>query len=101
MLRIFIIMRIKDLPKIERPREKLQKYGPGKLTNSELFAILLRTGGKGVNVAELSNKILKKFSGNGLATASFADLKNTFGLGAAKASEIIATFELLTIDNSS
>ena len=32
--------KIKDLPKIERPREKLKKYGPEKLSNSELLAIL-------------------------------------------------------------
>lgn len=87
-------MRIKDLPKIERPREKLEKYGPERLTNSELLAILLGTGTKGVNVVELSNKILKKFSGDGLPKASVKDLKNTFGLGSAKACEISACFEL-------
>lgn len=87
-------MKIKDLPKIERPREKLEKYGPEKLSNSELLAILLRTGAKGVNVVELSNKILKNFSGAGLAKARVAELKKTFGLGAAKACEISACFEL-------
>jgi len=87
-------MKIKDLPKIERPREKLEKYGPEKLSNSELLAILLRTGGKGINVVELARKILGKFSGSGLTKASFKDLKNTFGLGAAKACEIVACFEL-------
>lgn len=87
-------MKIKDLPKIERPREKLEKYGPEKLSNSELLAILLRTGAKGVNVVELSNKIFKQFSGAGLAKASVGELKKTFGLGAAKACEIAACFEL-------
>lgn len=87
-------MRIKDLPRIERPREKLEKYGPEKLSNSELLAILLRTGGKGINVVEMARKILGKFSGSGLTKASFKDLKNTFGLGAAKACEIVACFEL-------
>lgn len=87
-------MKIKDLPKIERPREKLEKYGPEKLSDPELLAILLRTGGKGINVVELSKKILRKFSGNSLAEASVKDLKNTFGLGAAKACEIAACFEL-------
>ena len=87
-------MKIKDIPKIERPREKLEKYGPEKLSNSELLAILLRTGGKGINVVELSNKILKKFSKEGLNKATFKELKNTFGLGAAKACEIVACFEL-------
>ena len=87
-------MKIKDLPKIERPREKLEKYGPERLSNSELLAILLRTGSEGVNVVQLSNKVLKKFSGDGLLKASLTELKNTFGLGAAKACEIVACFEL-------
>ncbi len=87
-------MKIKDLPKIDRPREKLEKYGPEKLSDSELLAILLRTGSKGINVVELARKILGKFSGSGLAKANFKDLKNTFGLGAAKACEVVACFEL-------
>jgi len=87
-------MKIKDLPKIDRPREKLEKYGPERLSNSELLAILLGTGSKGVNVVELSNKILKKFSVDGLSKADVKALKNTFGLGSAKACEIVACFEL-------
>ena len=39
-------MKVKDKPKIERPREKLEKYGPEKLEDAELLAILLRTGTK-------------------------------------------------------
>ena len=87
-------MKIKDLPKVDRPREKLEKYGPERVSDSELLAILLRTGSEGVNVVELASKILKKFSGVGLAKASVRELKNTFGLGAAKACEIVASFEL-------
>lgn len=86
--------KIKDLPKIERPREKLEKYGPEKLSNSELLAILLRTGNKGINVVELASKILRKFSGDGINKANVKELKNTFGLGSAKACEIVACFEL-------
>ena len=88
------MVKIKDLPKIERPREKLEKYGPERLSNSELLAILLRTGSKGVNVVELSNKILKKFGSDGLSKATVKELKNTFGLGSAKTCEIMACFEL-------
>ena len=62
-------MKIHDMPKVDRPREKLEKYGPGKLSSSELLVILLRTGSKGVNVVELSNSILKKF-GNGVCLGS-------------------------------
>lgn len=87
-------MKIKDLPKIDRPREKLEKYGAERLSNSELLAILLRTGSEGINVVELASKILRKFSGTGLAKASVRELKNTFGLGSAKACEIVACFEL-------
>ncbi|OGZ28906.1 MAG: hypothetical protein A2562_03965 [Candidatus Nealsonbacteria bacterium RIFOXYD1_FULL_39_11] len=87
-------MKIKDLPKVDRPREKLEKYGPERLSDSELLAILLRTGSEGINVVELSSKILRKFSGTGLAKASAKELKNTFGLGSAKACEIVACFEL-------
>ena len=51
-------MKIKDLPKVDRPREKLIAKGAENLKDSELLAILLRTGSKGINVVELSNNIL-------------------------------------------
>ncbi len=87
-------MKLKDLPRVDRPREKLEKYGPERLSDSELLAILLGTGVKGLNVVELSNRLLKKFGAAGLAKASVAELKETFGLGSAKACEIAASFEL-------
>jgi len=85
---------IKDLPKVERPREKLIKYGPEKLSNSELLAILLRSGKKGENVVELANKILKRFRSDKLSYLTFDELKDYPGLGPAKACEIVACFEL-------
>jgi DNA repair protein RadC len=87
-------MKIKDLPKVERPREKLIRYGPEKLSNSELLAIILGSGTKERNVIQLANKILKKFSADELPNLTFNDLKNYPGLGPAKACEIIACFEL-------
>lgn len=86
--------KIKDIPKIERPREKLEKYGPEKLSNAELLAILLRTGVKGLNVIELSKKILKEFPKEKIVNITVRDLKSVFGLGSAKASEIVAFIEL-------
>ena len=85
---------IKELPKVERPREKLIQYGPEKLSNSELLAIVLRSGTKDENVVELANKILKRFNSNELPNLSFDDLKDYPGLGPAKACEIVACFEL-------
>lgn len=85
---------IKELPKVERPREKLMHYGPEKLSNSELLAIILRSGTKGNNVIELAKRILKKFSANQLPYLTFDDLKSVYGLGPAKSCEIISCFEL-------
>ena len=73
-------MKIKDLPKIDRPREKLEKYGPERLSDSELLAILLRTGSAGVNVVELANKILKKFSGVALRLQFIKRTRHPYGV---------------------
>jgi DNA repair protein RadC len=89
-----ISRKIKDLPKVERPREKLIKYGSGHLSNSELLAIILRSGKKGENVVELANKILKKYKAENLPNLAYEELKVFSGLGPAKACEIIACFEL-------
>ncbi len=86
--------KLKEMPAIDRPREKLEKYGPGKLSNAELLAILLRTGTKDLNVLKLSQKILQKFTGEKLLHATIEELKNIHGLGTAKACEIIACLEL-------
>lgn len=86
--------KIKDLPSIERPREKLQKYGAGKLSNSELLAILLRTGTKGKNAVEIAKQLLQKFGSAKIADASVQELAAGVGLGRVKAGEIVACFEL-------
>ncbi len=87
-------MPIKNIHKIEQPREKLEKYGANKLLDSELLAIVLRTGPRGTNVLELAKKLLKQYPGAKLAQASFEELNFVHGLGPAKASEIVACFEL-------
>jgi DNA repair protein RadC len=86
--------KIKDISKVDRPREKLEKYGPEKLTSPELLAILLRTGTKDCNVLELSKKILKKFPDEKLLSATVEELSEIHGLGKVKAGEIIACLEL-------
>lgn len=86
--------KIRDLPRIERPREKLMHYGPEKLSNAELLAILLRSGRKGENVLELAQRVIKSFGEKLLPLLTYNDLKNYHGIGPAKACEIIACFEL-------
>jgi DNA repair protein RadC len=86
--------RIKDISKFDRPRERLEKYGPGKLSDAELLAILLRTGTKDLNVLKLAQKILQKFEKEKFVDVSINDLKSIHGLGPVKACEIVACFEL-------
>ncbi|OIO30378.1 hypothetical protein AUJ77_03310 [Candidatus Nomurabacteria bacterium CG1_02_43_90] len=86
--------KLKDTPKLDRPREKMMKYGPGKLGDAELLAILLRTGAKDLNVLKLSQKILNKFKDREIIGANIGELKTIHGLGPAKACEIVACFEL-------
>ncbi|HUX35909.1 MAG TPA: DNA repair protein RadC [Candidatus Paceibacterota bacterium] len=87
-------MKIKDLPKVDLPREKLEKYGTSKLHDHELLAILLGSGIKGFNVLQLSKKILKTISEIGKDKIALSDLLKIKGLGKAKASQIIAVLEL-------
>lgn len=86
-------MRIKDTPKVDRPQEKLVKYGTKKLSGAELLAIILRTGTQETNVLELSKKILRKFKNN-LKNITIDKLKEIPGLGETKACQIIAALEL-------
>ncbi|MFZ5982695.1 MAG: RadC family protein [Patescibacteria group bacterium] len=86
--------KMKNIPRIDRPREKLEKYGPEKLSDAELMAVLLQNGTKEKDVLEISRKVLRKFCGGKILEASFKDLEKTYGLGKAKAAEIIACFEL-------
>ena len=86
-------MKIKDTPKIDRPQEKLVKYGPEKLTDVELLAIILRTGTSGQNVIELSSKIIRKF-GKDFGMLSVKDLSGVRGLGGVKAAQLVSSFEL-------
>ncbi len=82
---------VHDLPTDERPRERLQHYGPRALSNAELLAIILRTGTTRDNVLELSGKLLAKYGGlSGLMRAEFMELCNEYGLGAAKTAQLKA-----------
>jgi len=86
--------RIKDIPKIDRPREKFLKKGPEALSKSDLLAILLGSGIKGKNVQKLSQQIIKKFSKNFL-NITVDDLQKVSGIGQAKALQIVSAISLV------
>ncbi len=54
--------KLKDIPKVDRPREKLIQKGPQNLKDEELLTILLGTGVEGKNVIEVAKQILRKYS---------------------------------------
>lgn len=87
-------LKIKELPKIERPREKLQRYSVNKLSNSELLAIILGSGKKGENVMMVAKNLLRKFPTNQLSNTLINQLIEVPGIGKTKACQIIACFEL-------
>ncbi|MBE0414982.1 MAG: DNA repair protein RadC [Dehalococcoidia bacterium] len=87
--------RIKELPIHERPRERLRESGSGSLSNSELLAIILRTGSASENVLSLAARVLTRFGGlPGLARASFGELCTERDVGEAKAAQLKAALEL-------
>jgi len=88
-------MKIKSLPKSERPREKLAAKGPQNLKDGELLAILLGTGIEGKNVIEVAKQILNKYSKKRLLKLTYSDLSKIKGIGPAKACTILAATELV------
>ncbi len=87
---------IKDLPEDERPREKLYKYGSKALSNTELLAIIIRTGSRENTAIELSQKLLagKKEGISFLTDTSLQEIMKVKGIGECKAAQILAAVEL-------
>ncbi len=85
--------KLKDIPKFDRPREKFLEKGPDALTKSELLAILLGSGIRGVNVKKLSQQILKRF-GKKFFNVTVGDLCQVSGIGEAKALQIVSALAL-------
>lgn len=87
---------MKDLPAALRPREKLLSMGPQALADTELLALLLRTGTAGRGVLQMAGEVLERFGGvAGLLHTAADDLKQVKGLGgSAKRAELVAVLEL-------
>ena len=89
---------IKDLPDSERPYEKCEKYGPSALSDSELLAMLIRTGTRGEKATDLADRLLcidpLRPGLEGLMRAGAAEYMNVPGIGRVKALQISAVIEL-------
>lgn len=86
--------KLKNLIKIDLPREKILKYGVKKLQDYELLAILLGSGIKGKNVLSLSKTILQKINTIGVKNITIDVIKSINGIGPVKAVQILAVIEL-------
>ena len=93
-------MTIKELPELERPYEKLQIYGPKKLSNAELLSIIIKNGTKENTSIELANKILKLKNNKSqnnlrfLQDISMEEYMQIKGIGKVKAIQLKAICEL-------
>lgn len=86
---------IHDLPKEERPRERLVKFGEQALSAQELLQIILGRGIAGESVVITAQKLLSQFGSlQKLAEASIEELSSIKGIGLAKATQIKAVFEI-------
>ena len=85
---------IKEIPKEERPRERLKEVGVEQLTNVEILSIILKTGTKNKNVKDLAIDILNHYDLNKLKDISINDLMKIKGIGEVKAIELLASIEL-------
>jgi DNA repair protein RadC len=88
------MLKVKELPIDDRPREKLILKGPQSLSDAELIAILLRTGTKGKSVIEVAQNLLIKENLAILAGKSIEYFTKSNGIGKDKAATLSAAFEL-------
>ena len=84
--------KISDIPKSDRPREKLQQKGAEALSDLELLAILLGSGSKGHDVMTVAERILKVLDAHN-EKLNIDELKKIEGVGTAKATLIAAALE--------
>lgn len=92
-------IKMKELPKTERPYEKLEKYGEKSLTNAELIAIIIKTGTKEETSIGLAQKILKlndceEKGLNFLRELTIEEFMKIKGIGKVKAIQLKAVCEL-------
>ena len=86
---------ISALPEHDRPRERLLARSAGALSDQELLAVLLRSGTRGASAIDLAASLLRDHGGlRGLASAKPEELASNGGVGMAKATALVAAFEL-------
>lgn len=89
------VLRVCDMPAQLRPREEFDRVGAENVSDAVLLALILRTGTKGMNVVEVSQRLLSAFGSlTALAKASVREIQSINSIGPVKAQMIKAAMEL-------
>ena len=84
---------IRDLPRGDRPRERMMMHGAHTLSDAELLAVVLGSGLPGTNAIQLARQLLSDGI-NSMRNREPAQLAKVKGVGLAKAARIAAVFEM-------
>lgn len=88
-------VKIKEMPKEERPRERMLKHGIEALSNEELLALLIKSGSKQKSAKEVAQDLLKSYENiQDLGKIHYEQLIHSNGIGTSKACSILAAIEL-------
>ena len=86
---------VRDLPKEERPRERLKRLGAEALSAQELLAVIISRGSPKMSVMKIAQELITTFGNiNAVSKATIEQLDAIPGIGPAKATQIKACFEL-------
>lgn len=89
------VLRVRDLPIEDKPREKLLAAGPGELTHAELIAVLLGVGTRKEEVLTMANRVVREYGERAISGEKSPErLAETLDIPLAKACQIVASFEL-------
>lgn len=89
------VLRIRDMPSEDKPREKLFKYGPETLSTTELIAIILNTGTKKEDVLTMAARVVREYGERVLtAHTDCQKLATELDIPPVKAAQVVACAEL-------
>ena len=95
MLKENTMFTVHDMPKQERPRERLQRLGSDALSSQELLALIIGRGISKRSVLDIAHELMRRFGSiHGMSEATIEELSAVKGIGIAKAAQIKAAFEL-------
>jgi len=92
------MLKIKEMPVLERPYEKLEKYGANSLSDAELLGIIIKSGVKGENSVQVAQRVINENTDSKgfyfLERMSIEELTTIKGIGKVKAIQLKAIFEM-------